>query len=91
AYAREDGRQASHHKCWILPRCISTCGQQVPRNPPFTAVRITEGEMKSYHDFIGGCIRLELPTYALLDLADRSLTRMFPVALFVTRHSEFTA
>uniref|UniRef100_A0A8C2TQ37 Uncharacterized protein n=1 Tax=Coturnix japonica TaxID=93934 RepID=A0A8C2TQ37_COTJA len=32
---------------------------QVPRNPPFTAVRITEGEMKSYHDFIGGCIRLE--------------------------------
>ncbi|XP_061308388.1 probable guanine nucleotide exchange factor MCF2L2 isoform X7 [Pezoporus flaviventris] len=35
------------------------CGQQVPRNLPFTAVRITEGEMKSYHDFIGGCIRLE--------------------------------
>uniref|UniRef100_A0A803XTR7 Uncharacterized protein n=1 Tax=Meleagris gallopavo TaxID=9103 RepID=A0A803XTR7_MELGA len=32
---------------------------QVPRNLPFTAVRITEGEMKSYHDFIGGCIRLE--------------------------------
>ncbi|XP_061209470.1 probable guanine nucleotide exchange factor MCF2L2 isoform X8 [Neopsephotus bourkii] len=38
--------------CW-------KCGQQVPRNLPFTAVRITEGEMKSYHDFIGGCIRLE--------------------------------
>ncbi|XP_040534740.1 probable guanine nucleotide exchange factor MCF2L2 isoform X8 [Gallus gallus] len=39
-------------RCW-------KCGQQVPRNLPFTAVRITEGEMKSYHDFIGGCIRLE--------------------------------
>ncbi|XP_053930819.1 probable guanine nucleotide exchange factor MCF2L2 isoform X5 [Cuculus canorus] len=39
-------------RCW-------KCGQQVPRNPSFTAVRITEGEMKSYHDFIGGCIRLE--------------------------------
>ncbi|XP_064372737.1 probable guanine nucleotide exchange factor MCF2L2 isoform X7 [Dromaius novaehollandiae] len=35
------------------------CGQQVPRNPPFTGVRITEGEMKSYHDFIGTCIKLE--------------------------------
>uniref|UniRef100_A0A8C7E9N3 Uncharacterized protein n=1 Tax=Nothoprocta perdicaria TaxID=30464 RepID=A0A8C7E9N3_NOTPE len=35
------------------------CGQQVPRNPPFTGVRITEGEMKSYHDFIRGCIKLE--------------------------------
>ncbi|XP_009675579.2 probable guanine nucleotide exchange factor MCF2L2 isoform X4 [Struthio camelus] len=35
------------------------CGQQVPRNPPFTGVRITEGEMKSYHDFIGRCIKLE--------------------------------
>ncbi|XP_032049270.1 probable guanine nucleotide exchange factor MCF2L2 isoform X6 [Aythya fuligula] len=42
----------------MASRC-QRCGQQVPRNPPFTAVRITEGEMKSYHDFIGGCIRLE--------------------------------
>ncbi|XP_064929825.1 probable guanine nucleotide exchange factor MCF2L2 isoform X13 [Columba livia] len=42
----------------MASRCRK-CGQQVPRNPPFTAVRITEGEMKSYHDFIGGCIRLE--------------------------------
>ncbi|XP_035189928.1 probable guanine nucleotide exchange factor MCF2L2 isoform X3 [Oxyura jamaicensis] len=42
----------------MASRC-RRCGQQVPRNPPFTAVRITEGEMKSYHDFIGGCIRLE--------------------------------
>ncbi|XP_074734700.1 putative guanine nucleotide exchange factor MCF2L2 isoform X5 [Strix uralensis] len=42
----------------MASRC-QKCGQQVPRNPPFTAVRITEGEMKSYHDFIGGCIRLE--------------------------------
>uniref|UniRef100_A0A8C5T636 Uncharacterized protein n=1 Tax=Malurus cyaneus samueli TaxID=2593467 RepID=A0A8C5T636_9PASS len=42
----------------MASRCRK-CGQQVPRNLPFTAVRITEGEMKSYHDFIGGCIRLE--------------------------------
>ncbi|XP_048810402.1 guanine nucleotide exchange factor DBS-like isoform X8 [Lagopus muta] len=42
----------------MTSRC-QKCGQQVPRNLPFTAVRITEGEMKSYHDFIGGCIRLE--------------------------------
>ncbi|XP_069648713.1 probable guanine nucleotide exchange factor MCF2L2 isoform X7 [Haliaeetus albicilla] len=42
----------------MASRCRK-CGQQVPRNPPFAAVRITEGEMKSYHDFIGGCIRLE--------------------------------
>ncbi|KAM6064978.1 putative guanine nucleotide exchange factor MCF2L2 isoform 7-T7 [Theristicus caerulescens] len=42
----------------MASRCRK-CGQQVPRNPPFTAVRITEGEMKSYHDFIGGCVRLE--------------------------------
>ncbi|CAM9332847.1 unnamed protein product [Bubo scandiacus] len=42
----------------MASRC-QKCGQQVPRNPPFTAVRITEGEMKSYHDFMGGCIRLE--------------------------------
>ncbi|XP_031411034.1 probable guanine nucleotide exchange factor MCF2L2 isoform X7 [Meleagris gallopavo] len=42
----------------MTSRCRK-CGQQVPRNLPFTAVRITEGEMKSYHDFIGGCIRLE--------------------------------
>ncbi|XP_014795371.1 PREDICTED: probable guanine nucleotide exchange factor MCF2L2 isoform X6 [Calidris pugnax] len=42
----------------MASRCRK-CGQQVPRNPPFTAVRITEGEMQSYHDFIGGCIRLE--------------------------------
>ncbi|XP_040469154.1 probable guanine nucleotide exchange factor MCF2L2 isoform X4 [Falco naumanni] len=45
----------------MASRCRK-CGQQVPRNPPFTAVRITEGEMKSYHDFIGGCIRLERMT-----------------------------
>ncbi|XP_059711682.1 probable guanine nucleotide exchange factor MCF2L2 isoform X1 [Haemorhous mexicanus] len=42
----------------MASRCRK-CGQQVPRNLPFTAVRITEGEMKSYHDFIGGCVRLE--------------------------------
>ncbi|XP_041898005.1 probable guanine nucleotide exchange factor MCF2L2 isoform X7 [Corvus kubaryi] len=42
----------------MASRC-QKCGQQVPRNLPFTAVRITEGEMKSYHDFIGGCLRLE--------------------------------
>ncbi|XP_068001208.1 probable guanine nucleotide exchange factor MCF2L2 isoform X2 [Melanerpes formicivorus] len=42
----------------MASRC-QKCGQQVPRNPPFTAVRITEGEMQSYHDFIGGCLRLE--------------------------------
>ncbi|XP_074009737.1 probable guanine nucleotide exchange factor MCF2L2 [Numenius arquata] len=42
----------------MASRCRK-CGQQVPRNPPFTAVRITEGEMQSYHDFIGGCVRLE--------------------------------
>ncbi|XP_068056508.1 probable guanine nucleotide exchange factor MCF2L2 isoform X7 [Anomalospiza imberbis] len=42
----------------MASRCRK-CGQQVPRNLPFTAVRITEGEMKSYHDFIGECIRLE--------------------------------
>lgn len=42
----------------MASRCRK-CGQQVPRNLPFTAVRITEGEMKSYHEFIGGCIRLE--------------------------------
>lgn len=30
------------------------------------------------------------PTYTLLYLADFSLTLMFPVALFVTRYSEFT-
>ncbi|XP_030809877.1 probable guanine nucleotide exchange factor MCF2L2 isoform X7 [Camarhynchus parvulus] len=42
----------------MASRC-QKCGQQVPRNLPFTAVRITEGEMKSYHDFIGGCVRLE--------------------------------
>ncbi|OXB60815.1 hypothetical protein ASZ78_016543 [Callipepla squamata] len=42
----------------MASRCRK-CGQQVPRNLPFTAVRITEGEMKSYHDFIGGCIKLE--------------------------------
>ncbi|XP_056354771.1 probable guanine nucleotide exchange factor MCF2L2 [Oenanthe melanoleuca] len=42
----------------MASRCRK-CGQQVPRSLPFTAVRITEGEMKSYHDFIGGCIRLE--------------------------------
>ncbi|XP_064021548.1 probable guanine nucleotide exchange factor MCF2L2 isoform X5 [Pogoniulus pusillus] len=45
----------------MASRCRK-CGQQVPRNPPFTAVRITEGEMKSYHDFIGGCVRLERMT-----------------------------
>ncbi|XP_038002436.1 probable guanine nucleotide exchange factor MCF2L2 isoform X7 [Motacilla alba alba] len=42
----------------MASRCRK-CGQQVPRNLPFTAVRITEGEMKSYHDFMGGCIKLE--------------------------------
>uniref|UniRef100_A0A8B9QG37 Uncharacterized protein n=1 Tax=Apteryx owenii TaxID=8824 RepID=A0A8B9QG37_APTOW len=48
-YAREDAMASWCRKC----------GQQVPRNPPFSGVRITEGEMKSYHDFIGRCIKLE--------------------------------
>ncbi|TFJ99216.1 putative guanine nucleotide exchange factor MCF2L2 [Platysternon megacephalum] len=35
------------------------CGQQVLRNLPFTIVRITEGEMRSYYDFLKKCIKLE--------------------------------
>uniref|UniRef100_A0A8C3S3F2 Uncharacterized protein n=1 Tax=Chelydra serpentina TaxID=8475 RepID=A0A8C3S3F2_CHESE len=35
------------------------CGQQVVRNLPFTVVRITEGEMRSYYDFLKKCIKLE--------------------------------
>uniref|UniRef100_A0A8C0IT78 Uncharacterized protein n=1 Tax=Chelonoidis abingdonii TaxID=106734 RepID=A0A8C0IT78_CHEAB len=35
------------------------CGQQVLRNLPFTVVRITEGEMRSYYDFLKKCVKLE--------------------------------
>ncbi|XP_075058300.1 putative guanine nucleotide exchange factor MCF2L2 isoform X2 [Mixophyes fleayi] len=38
----------------------SRCGQQMPKNVKlFTLVRITEGEMASYHYFLGRCLNLE--------------------------------
>uniref|UniRef100_A0A7M4EVT3 Uncharacterized protein n=1 Tax=Crocodylus porosus TaxID=8502 RepID=A0A7M4EVT3_CROPO len=42
----------------MASRC-QKCGQQVLRYPPYTLVRITEGEMRSYYDFLGKCIGLE--------------------------------
>ncbi|MGH0151021.1 UNVERIFIED_CONTAM: hypothetical protein FKN15_073919 [Acipenser sinensis] len=35
------------------------CGRRVSQNRPFTVVRISEGEMESYHHFLGMCCDLE--------------------------------
>uniref|UniRef100_A0A8C9DSQ1 Uncharacterized protein n=1 Tax=Prolemur simus TaxID=1328070 RepID=A0A8C9DSQ1_PROSS len=61
----------------VAARCC-TCEQQDPRYLPYTLVRITEAEMRSYHHFVGSCIRLQ---YVAKKGTVRAMTFSMPTVL----------
>ncbi|RXM28260.1 Guanine nucleotide exchange factor DBS [Acipenser ruthenus] len=55
-YSKMDGNSPRYQT--VAASCPE-CGRRVSQNRPFTVVRISEGEMESYHHFLGMCCDLE--------------------------------